>query len=182
MSLRHWTGTVAERLTVKQFNNYVEIRYRWFEATVVTTAIIPIALIAFPMGLAQAAKGTRGSGWSVFAIFVVIWAICTYCYLAKLLNTTVIKIDDVSLSVSHSPIPWIPGPTLRRTEIEALFAREKFHSQFEGGTEIGGYTGEVIARVSGMEVKVVRRLSNLNYAYAIADHIRQAIGIGSTDD
>lgn len=172
---------MAERVTVRQFNDYVEIRYRWFEATAVTTAIIPITLIAIPMGLAQAAKGTHGSGWSAFAIFVVIWAICTYCYLAKLLNTTVIKIDDVSLSVSHSPIPWIPGPTLRRTEIEALFAREKFHSQFEGGTEIGGYTGEVIARVSGMEVKVVSRLSNLNCTYAIADQTRTSLGIRSTD-
>ena len=170
---------MSERLTVRYVDSHVEIRYRWFEASFVNSVIIPIALLLIPIGLGRAATGTEGSGWFAFATFVVIWAGCTYCYLAKLLNTTVIRTDQDSLSVSHSPIPWAPSPTLKLAEIEKVFARDRFHSQVESGAETGSFTAEVVVRVSGTEKIIVRRLSDFHYAQTIAECLRKSLDTDS---
>ena len=173
-----------EQVSVHDDGDLFVIRYRWFTPTAVNTVIIPGVLIGIPCIVAVLGVAPiRGlSGWAAVALVVTIWVAATYCYLAKLFNSTWITIDRGTISVHHSPIPWRPGPTLDGSRIEGIVPRQRFETQIDEGCTSVTSTFEVVAIEGDSELPLLSRLYDVSIAANIAGHASRQLGLVRAGD
>jgi hypothetical protein len=162
-----------QQVTVETDTTTTVIKYRWFAPTIITTVIVPGVLFAIPTLFVAKLRQPVGSEWVAFGLCVLIWSVCVYVYLAKLLNTTEVRLDESCISVAHSPVPWWPQPTIDRLKVDAVLSRTGISEQDHGSGVSVTVTGEVIALVNGSEVALLKNLASVDVAYDIASQIRQ---------
>ena len=166
---------MRHNVTVVKHDTATIVVHRWFTPTVPMTVIVPAILLGVPVFVIANTPPPVGNQWISVAICSLIWGVSTYCYAAKLLNVTVLKIDDSYLSVSHSPLPWWPRPVVQRSVIKGVIARSRVAHQNDEGVVSETATGEVVAIREDSEIVLLSNLTNIDTAYEIAVQVQTVI-------
>ena len=158
---------MTRRVKIEESRDAISIEYRWFEPTIMTVAIAPLALIGVA-ALFIAAATNPESDPTVLILFIPVWMIFIYVYLAKLTNRTFIKIDKDLIRVYSAPLPWPGRKRFARKSVRGVFARERVETSSMRDGNSTSVTGEILAYISGTETPIVRGLSDVIIAHEIA--------------
>ena len=162
--------TDVQQITVLDEEGKFVIRYRWLKPSVINTVVIPMALLGLPtfVILWGEASLEETSDWAGAIFLSTIWLLAIYSYLAHILNSTSVAINEQSLTLRHMPLPWRGQQTLQRKQIKWLEPRRRRESQMEDGGEIITITYDVIAVLEGNSIPLIQRTSSFDQAKEIA--------------
>ncbi|MEZ4888216.1 MAG: zinc ribbon domain-containing protein [Chitinophagales bacterium] len=107
-------------------------------------------------------------------VFAVGGIALQYVSIAGFLNTTMIKVDDFQLSVTHQPVFWFSVPKLRRDEITQLYCtlhinRGQNYTQYS-------YQLNVILK-NGKHVCILKGINNADQAQYLEKEIEHFLKI-----
>jgi len=86
----------------------------------------------------------------VHIIFVLVALGVLYRASANLFNSTTITADENQLTVRHSPIPWLPAPTISSSSVEQLFVSEG-HTESKNGRRTPYYVLNAVLRDNSLK-------------------------------
>lgn len=166
-----FASTDNSQITVQEEAESFVIRYRWFRPTLINIIFIPIALIGLTCLFFLLERGIFSDGF-----LSIIWLLSVYSYLATLINSTWISIDDETLSVRHTPLPWEFGTRLQRKQILSVDSqrKRKVIPDHEGGESIV-ITFEVIATLDQGEVALLNKIRDSAITTKIAQLANQRL-------
>jgi hypothetical protein len=125
---------VPRGVTVVDTGRGLEITRRWFHPAAIFLAFFAavwIGLLATFYGMAT------GSGAPLPILLfpllhVAVGLGLAYGALAMFVNRTLVRAESGTLSVTHGPLPWRPGPTLASGAVSQVFTREDASKKNQG--------------------------------------------------
>lgn len=81
------------------------------------------------------ASGTFGMAAFFPLLHVAVGVGLTYWVIAGFMNTTTIRVDASTLSITHAPLPWRGARRLESTEVAQLFVKEGMRRTTNGHTQ-----------------------------------------------
>ena len=163
-------------MRVEQTAHGLAIVRRWFSPAILFLVFFCIAWDGFLVFWYSVAFSMNGP-WimKVFPIaHVAVGVGLTYFTVASLFNTTRIEVGRGELSIKHGPVPWFGGKTLRATEVDQLFCKEKVSRGKHGYR----YTYSVWAAMKdGSSAKVISEGTETDQALFIEQQLERALGI-----
>ena len=175
-------GTVPmpDLFKISRGGGSLEIRWRRFQAQTIFILFFAAIWDGFlVLWYSIALSETMPDGVSFMTVVfplghVAAGVLVTYIGLVGLLNTTTVRVDGVSLTVSHSPLPAWPRANLRSHDIEQLYASRKV-TRGKNGTTV---TFQVMAVTrTNRAVKLLDNLSSLEQALWVEQEIEALLRI-----
>lgn len=111
-------------------------------------------------------------------IHVLIGLFIIYYFLAKLLNKTIIEINNGTLKVSIKPLPWLGNHELQTSNIEQVYVEKKV-SYGKNNTPQVSYQLKVISE--GTHIKIANKMNKYENARMIEQSIEARLGISDID-
>lgn len=159
-----------------QARGSITITRRWFAPHFIFLAFFCVAWDGFLVFWYANATGAPGAFSIIAMVFplahVAVGVGLTYYTLAGFLNRTTIQLDERSLSVRHSPLPWKGNHTLGRDEIKQLYCEHEM-SQGKNGQQHSYYLSAVLKD----ERKVRLASMPVDQAKYIEDVLEERLGI-----
>ncbi len=118
---------MPSRFRVERGPSRLAVRWRWFQWSDVLLLFFAIMWDSFVVGFYGMAVVANAPGPVRVFMFVLpiahlaVGVGITYRAFAGLLNTTSLVVEDHTLSVRHSPLPWRPAPTIQVDSLEQLY-------------------------------------------------------------
>ena len=124
-----------------------------------------------------ATQNNSGAGFEwVMVLFplghVAVGVGLTYFVIASFLNTTKISVDENTLSVRHSPIPWPGNKELPTLDIDQVFCQKS--SVTKNNQSI--YLVKLLMK-EGKKIKLLGGINNKNHALFIEQKIENILGL-----
>lgn len=173
-----------QSLKIEEWGGGLTIWWRWFSPALIFMAFFCIAWDSFLLvwyGMAFAGGGM--APWP-FQLLMFVFPLAhvavgvglTYVTLAGFLNSTRVKIDAGTLSVTHGPIPWKSPPAVLTDDLEHIYVTQSTQKSDEGRSL--GYAVHVLQR-GGSTVELLKHLTDADKALCIADRLRRHLDLES---
>ncbi|NME70056.1 hypothetical protein [Flammeovirga aprica] len=168
----------SKKLKVSQSEDSITITFKWFSSQAyllffVMTIWNSFLFIWYDISFNSLFEGDTvvSYGKLVFPIgHVAIGILGTYYTLCLFLNKTEVSVEDDTLKVRHSPLPWGGQLTLDAEDIEQLYVKEFVHNTKNGSSSnyplyLKKTNGENIILIGGNffmdEFKEVKQIEKL---------------------
>lgn len=167
---------LPERFTVDHDHRRLAISWVWRSPVHIFLALFALAwngflVVWFTMSLLAGPLAILL--WLFASVHVAAGIGIAWWAIAGLLNTTVLSVDAMHLTVRHGPVPWPGNLDLRTSEIQQLYAKQKV-SRTKNGVNI---TYELRAIVGGQDKLVVRGLTEDLQALWLEQELEGRLGL-----
>ena len=171
---------MPDMFKVSRGGGSLEIRWRRFQAQTIFLLVFAAFWDAFlVLWYSIALSGEMPDGVSFMTVIfplghVAAGIFITYMALVGLLNTTTVRVDGVSLTVSHRPLPAWPRANLRSHDVEQLYVSRNV-TRGKNSTTV---TFQVMAATRNHHaVKLLDNLTSLDQALWVEQEIESLLRI-----
>ncbi|MCG8309455.1 MAG: hypothetical protein MI975_18820 [Cytophagales bacterium] len=114
---------IPKNMHLKEKSNLLEFEYSWFKPKYVVS-LMAAPLFAYFLIKSDYIAGDFGRLTSPVIILMLASIIVIYYSLAKLMNTTRIRVSHNDIKVNHSPIPFNKNLILKKEDVAQLYVTQ----------------------------------------------------------
>lgn len=165
---------LPKKFRLREQQDGMKISWRWLNRHGLFLAFFAIAWDAFLVNWFAASTPIF---FKIFAIAHVAAGVgLTYTAIAYLLNTTTVSLTKDRLRVWHWPLPWLPAPTIKTSNIEQFYVVEELKKDSDGDFAGCSYHLNLVTK-DNVKRKIVTNFDEVEPALFLEQTFEQMLGI-----